>query len=152
MRDALKENLKNDENNKNILESNFNDSEYLHDNGNNNAMRYTELNSNFEDNPLGFPQFQDSRQNSINSNKNPNINNNNNISNNINQSNSNSKKVTYIKKDQNTKINKKIFKIILVGESSVGKTSIIGRFIDNKINNEYKTTISVGNKKKNIQN
>jgi hypothetical protein len=90
MRDALKENLKIDENNKNILESNFNDSEYLHDNGNNNAMRYTELNSNFEDNPLGFPQFQDSRQNSINSNKNQNINNNINISNNINQSNSNS--------------------------------------------------------------
>ena len=148
MRDDIKENSNIDENNKNILESNFNDSAYLHDNMNNNPIRFTELNSNFDDNPLGFSELKDSRQPSIATNINPNINNNNNILNNNNQSKLLLTKGSYLKNSNNKIINKKTFKIILVGESSVGKTSIIGRFIDNKINNEYKTTISVGNKKK----
>ena len=117
MRDDIKENSNIDENNKNILESNFNDSAYLHDNMNNNPIRFTELNSNFDDNPLGFSELKDSRQPSIATNINPNI-------------------------------NKKAFKIILVGESSVGKTSIMKRFIDNKFNNEYQSTISAVNTKK----
>ena len=151
MRDALNENLNINENNKNILESNFNDSGYLHDNMNNNQTRFTELNSNFEDNPLGFTEIKDSRQPSISSNNNPNIkntnNNNTNISNNNNQTNQHLKKGSYIKNGNNN-INKKAFKIILVGESSVGKTSIMKRFIENKFNNEYQSTIAAVNTKK----
>ena len=116
MRDALNENLNINENNKNILESNFNDSGYLHDNMNNNPIRFTELNSNFDDNPLGFSELKDSRQPSIATNINPNINNNNNILNNNNQSKLLLTKGSYLKNSNNKIINKKTFKIILVGE------------------------------------
>ena len=70
---------------------------------------------------------------------------NNNIS--TNNKNSNNKH-SYLPSNKNYKINKHQFKIILIGESSVGKTSIINRYIDNKFTNKFESTITVETKKK----
>ncbi|MCP4761932.1 MAG: GTP-binding protein [archaeon] len=43
------------------------------------------------------------------------------------------------------------FKIILVGDSGVGKTSITHRFIDNKFEGDYKLTVGVDFMKKDLQ-
>ena len=42
-------------------------------------------------------------------------------------------------------------KVILVGDISVGKTSVLGRFIDNKFSTEYKCTVGSDTKVKNVQ-
>ena len=53
-------------------------------------------------------------------------------------------------KNRKTKSGKKIIemKIILLGDVSVGKTSILGRYIKNSFNEEYKCTIQVENQTK----
>ena len=43
------------------------------------------------------------------------------------------------------------FKIIIIGDQSVGKTSILSRFTDNTFSKEYQCTISVENKCKNLR-
>ena len=80
--DIKENNNKESEKPNNILESNFNEEDYI--NENNNQVRYTELNENFDDNPLGFSEYKDSRISSIKPNiqKNNNNNNNNNLNNN----------------------------------------------------------------------
>ena len=57
--DIKENNNKESEKSNNILESNFNEEDYI--NENNNQVRYTELNENFDDNPLGFSEYKDSR-------------------------------------------------------------------------------------------
>ena len=42
-------------------------------------------------------------------------------------------------------------KVILVGDISVGKTSVLGRFIDNKFSTEYKCTVGSDTKVKNVK-
>ena len=42
-------------------------------------------------------------------------------------------------------------KVILVGDISVGKTSVLGRFIDNKFSTEYKCTVGSDTKVKTVQ-
>ena len=145
--DIKENNNKESEKSNNILESNFNEEDYI--NENNNQVRYTELNENFDDNPLGFSEYKDSRISSIK----PNIqkNNNNNNNNNLNNNNKTlNEKNSYLpsskKKEKKIKITP--LKIILIGESSVGKTSIIKRYIDNKFNNDCKSTISASIEKK----
>ena len=43
------------------------------------------------------------------------------------------------------------YKIIILGEQSVGKTSILSRFIDNKFEKQYQCTLSLENKNKNLR-
>ena len=43
------------------------------------------------------------------------------------------------------------YKIIIIGDQSVGKTSILSRFTDNTFSKEYQCTISVENKCKNLR-
>ena len=123
----------------NVLESNFEDSDCNQENTTKEKIRYTELNENFDDNPLGFSEYKDSRLPSINNNSNNNISKNNKNSNN---------KHSYLPSNKSYKINKNQFKIILIGDSSVGKTSIINRYIDNKFTNKFESTITVETKKK----
>ncbi len=44
--------------------------------------------------------------------------------------------------------NEKRVKILMLGESGVGKTSILLRFIDNKFSNDFVTTLGVEYKQK----
>jgi len=44
-----------------------------------------------------------------------------------------------------------LFKILLIGDSSVGKSCILGRFCDNNFNNNFLSTIGVDFKLKNVE-
>ena len=87
--------------------------------------RFTEVENDFYDDVI------DSKDDSVNYPKN----------NEVSKSNNNSKNTKDNKNNEKLKIDFINLKIILVGEVSVGKTSIVGRYINNSFNDEYKCTI-----------
>ena len=115
--------------------------------------RFTEINKTFEDNQE--EEEISIRQSNIMNNENPtngeidnNNNNNNKINNNddnINNNNNDNIRKTEkkIRKTRNSIKNNVNIKLILLGDVSVGKTSIIGRYIDNSFDEKYKCTIQV---------
>ncbi len=144
-----------DENNKeNILESNFENLQA----SNIESNRYTEIPDDFA---LGatmnkpsilYENFEDNNMNSQ-INKINNINDNNNNNTEQKKSMTNQKKPPsklYMNQTNiiNNNINKLKFKIIFIGESSVGKTSIITRFLQNIFFENYECTIVAEEKKK----
>ncbi len=144
-----------DENNKeNILESNFENLQA----SNIESNRYTEIPDDFA---LGatmnkpsilYENFEDNNMNSQ-INKINNINDNNNNNTEQKKSMTNQKKPPsklYMNQTNiiNNNINKLKFKIIFIGESSVGKTSIINRFLKDIFFENYECTISAEQKKK----
>ncbi len=101
----------------------------------NNNSRFTQLSNDITlENPLKYKEE----------------NNNNSISNNTNSTNQNQLN-TKSKSNEKTKIKEYTFKIIIVGDISVGKTSIIKRFIENKFSDELKSTLINENLKKKIR-
>ena len=57
-----------------------------------------------------------------------------------------------VKQNDNNSVHLKFrFKLILVGDIAVGKTSFIGRYISNSFSNEYKSTVGAESKRKVIQ-
>ena len=100
----------------------------------NNNSRFTQVsNDNIMENPLNYKEE----------------NKNNSISNNTNSTN-NKKIKKNSKSNEKPKIKEYSFKIIIVGDISVGKTSIINRFIENKFTPEIKSTLKNENLKKKI--
>ena len=112
--------------------------------------RFTEIHKNFEDNQE--EEENSLRQSNVMNNeqsKNEEIYNNNDINNKIynNDDNKNNDNINKTEK-KNRKTRNSIknimnIKIILLGDVSVGKTSIIGRYIDNSFDEKYKCTIQV---------
>ena len=101
----------------------------------NNNSRFTQLSNDITlENPLKYKEE----------------NNNNSISNNTNSTNQNQLN-TKSKSNEKTKIKEYTFKIIIVGDISVGKTSIIKRFIENKFSDELQSTLINENLKKKIR-
>ncbi len=101
----------------------------------NNNSRFTQLSNDITlENPLKYKEE----------------NNNNSISNNTNSTNQN-QLITKSKSNEKTKIKEYTFKIIIVGDISVGKTSIIKRFIENKFSDELQSTLINENLKKKIR-
>ena len=102
----------------------------------NNNSRFTQLssNDNILENPLKYKE--ETKNNSISNNENPNKN--------------SAKKNLSKNRKEKPKIKEYTFKIIIVGDISVGKTSIINRFIENKFTPEIKSTLKNENLKKKI--
>ncbi len=101
----------------------------------NNNSRFTQVsNDNIMENPLNYKEE----------------NKNNSISNNTNSTNNNKLRKNS-KSNEKPKIKEYSFKIIIVGDISVGKTSIIKRFIENKFSDELKSTLINENLKKKIR-
>ena len=148
--DNLDDNIK-----ENILESNF-DNLFQ---SNLESNRYTEINDEFPFNvtinkPSILYENVEDNNNNLQINKNNNINDNNNNKNDPNQKKdiTNQKKIPKKIYMNQTNINnnkKKLkFKITFIGESSVGKTSIITRFLQNIFFENYECTIVAEEKKK----
>ena len=101
----------------------------------NNNSRFTQVsNDNIMENPLNYKEE----------------NKNNSISNNTNSTNNNKLRKNS-KSNEKPKIKEYSFKIIIVGDISVGKTSIISRFIENKFTEGIKSTLVNENLKKKIR-
>ena len=101
----------------------------------NNNSRFTQVsNDNIMENPLNYKEE----------------NKNNSISNNTNSTNNNKLRKNS-KSNEKPKIKEYSFKIIIVGDISVGKTSIINRFIENKFTEGIKSTLVNENLKKKIR-
>ncbi len=101
----------------------------------NNNSRFTQVsNDNIMENPLNYKEE----------------NKNNSISNNTNSTNNNKLRKNS-KNNEKPKIKEYSFKIIIVGDISVGKTSIISRFIENKFTEGIKSTLVNENLKKKIR-
>ena len=101
----------------------------------NNNSRFTQVsNDNIMENPLNYKEE----------------NKNNSISNNTNSTNNNKLRKNS-KSNEKPKIKEYSFKIIIVGDISVGKTSIINRFVDNKFTEGIKSTLVNENLKKKIR-
>jgi small GTP-binding protein len=101
----------------------------------NNNSRFTQVsNDNIMENPLNYKE----------ENKNNSISNNTNLTN-------NNKLRKNSKSNEKPKIKEYSFKIIIVGDISVGKTSIINRFIENKFTEGIKSTLVNENLKKKIR-
>ena len=119
--------------------------------------RFTTIVNNFE-NPEDESEDISKRTSDINkkltNNNIDNINKINNDNTNQNINNSNQKDSIKNSKDErktkSTFTNKIELKIILIGEASVGKTCILGRYIDNKFEENTKCTINVEKKAKSI--
>jgi small GTP-binding protein len=121
------ENENDNNDNNNSLEKSKNDNQL--------SYRYTIVDKNFDED--------NSRENSIRSNKsnkdNSNLMNDNDII--INDSGAHSKRES--KNIEKVSISFINLKVILLGDSGVGKTSIIGRYIDSSFKDDYKATIQV---------
>ena len=146
-----------DENNKeNILESNVDNLQA----SNIESNRYTEIPDDFafgttlnKQSSILYENFGDNNTN-LQINKTNNINDNNDNNNTQQKSNIRDQKKhpskIYMNQTNsiNNNINKLKFKIIFIGESSVGKTSIINRFLKDIFFENYECTISAEQKKK----
>ena len=105
------------------------------------SNRFTMVDNNFDeeenrDNSLGLNKIRQTSNSNYNEDINQNVNT-------INNSNPISQRVTRGANTLSKQLNLIDLKIILLGDSAVGKTSIIGRYVNNSFDDTYKCTIQV---------